>query len=76
MTFVKLAIRLNKMLASDCKLGEGLLVNCSKAAWVYISRNQLLVCEGNAVRHYFTLNKPSIIYDIENNEVGIGTDRG
>ena len=64
------------MLASDCKLGEGLLVKGSKAAWVDINRNQLLVCEGDAVRNYFTLNKPSIIYDIQNNEVSIGTDRG
>jgi sugar lactone lactonase YvrE len=73
---VKLAIRLKKMLASDCNLGEGLWVKRSRAAWVDINRDQLLICEGNTVRNYFTLNKPSIIYDIENNEVSIGTDRG
>ena len=73
---MKLAIRLKKMLASDCNLGEGLWVKRSRAAWVDINRDQLLICEGNTVRNYFTLNKPSIIYDIENNEVSIGTDRG
>lgn len=73
---MKLAIRLNKMLASDCNLGEGLWVKRSRAAWVDINKDQLLICEGNNVRNYFTLNKPSIIYDIENNEVSIGTDRG
>ncbi len=76
MTFVKLICRLNKMLASYCKLGEGLLVNRSQAAWVDINRNQLLVCEGNEVRNYVTINKPSIIYGIEHNEVRIGTDKG
>ena len=64
------------MLASDCNLGEGLCIKRYKAAWVDINRDQLQVCEGNTVKNYFTQNKPSIIYDIENNEVSIGTDRG
>jgi sugar lactone lactonase YvrE len=73
---VKLAIKLKKMLSTNCNLGEGLWVKHSKAAWVDINRDQLLVYEGDTVRNYFTLNKPSIVYDIKNSEVSIGTDRG
>lgn len=73
---MKFAFKLTKMLESRCNLGEGLWVKSSRAAWVDINRDQLLIYEVNTVRDYFTVNKPSIIYDIENNEVSIGTDRG
>lgn len=73
---MKFAFKLTKMLESGCNLGEGLWVKSSRAAWVDINRDQLLIYEVNTVRDYFTVNKPSIIYDIENNEVSIGTDRG
>ena len=71
-----LSIRLRRMLTCNCHLGEGLWVNHSKAAWVDINRNQLLICEGNEVKNYFITNKPSIIYDGDKIEVSIGTDRG
>lgn len=76
MTFLKLSIRLNKMLTTDCNLGEGLWVNQFKAAWVDINKNQLLVCERSIVKNYSIINKPSIIYCGERNEISIGTDKG
>lgn len=70
------ALRLNNILENECQLGEGLWVDRSKAAWVDIQRNMLFVCEGKTVRSFLTLNKPSIIYSVEKNEVIMGTDRG
>lgn len=72
----RLAIRLNKMLASECILGEGLWVEKSKAAWVDIDTDKILVHNRHKIEKFFIQNKPSIIYDFKNNVASIGTDVG
>ena len=64
------------MLASGCELGEGLWVKEGKAAWVDINKGQLLVCKESTFNCYSILDKPSIVYQFEENEVSMGSDKG
>jgi len=76
MSFERVMIKLNKTLTCGCELGEGLFVKNDKAAWVDINNNYLMVYkEDNLVCHNI-YNKPSVVYNITENEVSLGTDVG
>lgn len=59
-----------------CKLGEGLCVKGSNAAWVDIDSNLVFCSSGPAVTTYSLTNKPSVIYDFNDHKIELGTDAG
>lgn len=76
MSHERAVITLNKTLPSGCELGEGLFVKNDKAAWVDINNNYLMVYEEDVLTCHATYYKPSIVYNIKENEVSLGSDVG
>ena len=71
-----LAIRLKRVVRSRCELGEGLFVKNGAAAWVDINKDQVFLSVESELKCLTTKNKPSIIYDIFENEIKLGCDVG
>lgn len=61
---------------SHCKLGEGLCVRDSNAAWVDIDSNLVFCSDGSSVATYLLSSKPSVIYDFNDHKIELGTDAG
>jgi sugar lactone lactonase YvrE len=76
MSHERAVITLNKTLSSGCELGEGLCVKKDKAAWVDINNNYLMVYEEGVLTCHSTYYKPSIVYNIKEDEVSLGSDVG
>ena len=70
------AIRLKHVVRSRCELGEGLFVKNGAAAWVDINKDQVFLSVESELKCLTTKNKPSIIYDIVENEIKLGCDVG
>lgn len=71
-----ITIKLNKIISSNCILGEGLFVKNFQAAWVDIHKNYLFFSENMNLSKYFITNKPSIVFNVINDKVILGTDIG
>lgn len=71
-----LSIKLNKVINSNCKLGEGLCIQNGNVGWVDIISNQIFLANDFSIDVFPTKNKPSVIYDIFENEIIFGSDVG
>jgi len=67
---------LNRIISSNCILGEGLLVKNSQAAWVDIENNNLFIEENMSLNSYLIANKPSVVFSVVEDKVILGTDIG
>jgi sugar lactone lactonase YvrE len=67
---------LNKTIQSSCELGEGLFINEDIAAWVDINNSHLIVYKEDVINRYDTFHQPSIVFNILENEVSLGSDIG
>ena len=76
MSHERVAISLKKTIPSGCELGEGLFVKNGKAVWVDINNNYLMVYEEDVLTWHVTHYKPSVVYNINENEVILGSDVG
>lgn len=61
---------------TPCKLGEGLYIKGSNACWVDIESNLVFCSDGPKISIYPLSNKPSVIYDFNDQEVELGTESG
>jgi sugar lactone lactonase YvrE len=71
-----ITINLNKIISSNCILGEGLFVKNFQAAWVDIHKNHLFILENMSLSKYFITNKPSVVFNVIDDKVILGTDIG
>ena len=71
-----ITINLNRIFNCNCILGEGLHVKNSQAAWVDIENNNLFIVENMNLYKYFIANKPSIVFNVNDEKVILGTDIG
>lgn len=76
MSHEMIVISLNKTIPCGCELGEGLFVKNEKAVWVDINNNCLMAYEEDILTWHATHYKPSVVYNINENEVILGSDVG
>jgi sugar lactone lactonase YvrE len=66
----------NKMIESNCDLGEGLAISNDSVAWVDINQNIIFVYKDNKLNTFNTQFMPSVIYYLRKNNLVFGSDAG
>lgn len=69
-------LKLQKVCNTQCSLGEGLFVKNSNACWVDINNNRVFASDAYSVVEYPVKNKPSVIFDFNEDYIHLGTDVG
>lgn len=67
---------LHETIQSKCELGEGVWVNANYAAWVDINSKKIFVYNHKNLRSFDCTYQPSVIYNIDENKMIIGSDVG
>ena len=73
---MNLSISLDSIVKKKCSLGEGLFLKDDASFWVDINNNNIYVYKNKKLDIFKTQFQPSIIYDVINNTVLLGSDIG
>lgn len=65
-----------KVYPSECVLGEGLFIADGTGYWVDIANNYIYRAKGDAFDHYETESKASVIYELFDGKLQVGSDSG
>lgn len=72
----KIILELENIVGNKCSLGEGLFIKKDSKAWVDINNDKIFTFSNNILRNFKTKTKPSIIFDINENNIVYGSDKG
>ena len=61
---------------TSCKLGEGAFCFDGEGAWVDIETKNIFITNNGEIDFYSTNSRPSVIYDINKDEIIFGSDKG
>jgi len=66
----------HRVCSTQCSLGEGLFVKNSNACWVDINNDRVFASDACSVIEYPVKNKPSVIFDFNEDYIQLGTEVG